>query len=175
MERDVGTFIDQEAPLKPTDFSEFFTRLAEAIGELHDRNLFWDHRERSIFVRSDGSIRIKGDFETRRKAFSPGEVDLERDFFPPECLNGGAHDARADIFALGALAYEAITGKGPLPGKSILESMTAMKHPEITPPDEIAEGCSPELSAVVVRMLSKSPEDRFQTISELLFAFRKFA
>jgi serine/threonine protein kinase len=92
-------------------------------------------------------------------------------YMPPEQANGVIGlDLRSDIYALGATMYHALTGGLPFTGRSRAEVM--FKHASVAPvpPDQREPSVPPGLSAVVVKMLAKKPEDRYQTYDELLAA-----
>ena len=92
-------------------------------------------------------------------------------YMPPEQANGVIGlDHRSDIYALGATMYHAVTGGLPFTGRSRMEVM--FKHASVTPvpPDQREPSVPPGLSAVVMKMLAKKPEDRYQTYDELLAA-----
>ena len=81
----------------------------------------------------------------------------------PEQALGGAADGRADLFSLGILLYEMLTGRNPFSGATVTETvMKIVKHSPV-PPSSVASGGPPELDAVALRALSKDLEVRFQS------------
>lgn len=99
-----------------------------------------------------------------------GEVFGTPEYMAPEQWQGRAHDHRVDIYAIGVMAYEMLTGAPPFVGASAVELMT--RHLEETPsPPAIRSGNAsipPVLDALVMRCLAKEPADRFASLDELL-------
>jgi hypothetical protein len=84
----------------------------------------------------------------------------------PEQVRGERVDARTDIFSLGALLYEMLSGRRPFPGDSLAESGHAILHDEPAP----LMGVPPPLAQLIRRCLAKEPEARFQSARDLAFA-----
>ena len=88
-------------------------------------------------------------------------------YMSPEQLRGQAVDERADVWALGAVLFEMLTGRQPFTGESVSDTIAAILN---QPPPAI--GISPQIEAVVVRALEKQKEDRFQTAKEFVKALK---
>lgn len=91
------------------------------------------------------------------------------EYIAPERVAGSGYDARSDIYSLGAMAYEMLSGAVPLQGKNHLATLTMqMKDPpEALLRQPAAKGCPPELAALVMRMLDKDPATRPQSMAEV--------
>ena len=91
-------------------------------------------------------------------------------YMSPEqaCGDPDAIDERSDIFSLGAILYEVLTGEFPIPGKSLREMQVNAKNCEFPPPDERVDFPLPVgLVRITVKAMSKDPADRYQTVEEL--------
>jgi serine/threonine-protein kinase len=84
-------------------------------------------------------------------------------------------DARVDIYSLGVMAYEMLTGSTPFPGLNPQQTLAAHVTRAPVPVGQQREGLSPALEAVVMRCLAKRPADRFQTADELVAALEPLA
>jgi hypothetical protein len=92
-------------------------------------------------------------------------------YMPPEQARDAAHvDQRADIYSLGCTLYDLLTGQPPFMGKTAVEVITKHQTAPVVPPDRMARHVSPELSSVVMKMMAKQPEDRYQTMAEVVQA-----
>jgi CheY-like chemotaxis protein/predicted Ser/Thr protein kinase/two-component sensor histidine kinase len=89
-------------------------------------------------------------------------------YMAPEQFQEGRVDNRTDIYALGVVAFEIVTGQRPFDASSSVA--LAYKHTEEDPPDplELRPDLSPRLAAVILRCLEKSPHNRFGSVSEIL-------
>ena len=79
------------------------------------------------------------------------------EYVSPEELKGKRGDARSDIYALGVMLYEMLTGRTPFPGVDPFERI--LRHP--IPPREIDPSISPELQEVIYRALEREPKNRY--------------
>lgn len=89
-------------------------------------------------------------------------------YMSPEQARGLAVDARTDIFSLGALIYEMLTGKMPFKGASISDVIVSILERQPPPISELLPEAPPKLQAIVDRALAKDLEARYQTVDDLL-------
>ncbi len=95
-------------------------------------------------------------------------------YMSPEQVKGRAVDGRTDIFSLGVMFYEMITGEKPFPGESITTVIYKIVNEEPVPPRTIDPTIHPGISAAVMRALAKEPEDRYQSCHEFLENLRNY-
>jgi serine/threonine-protein kinase len=120
--------------------------------------------------------------DKRRKRFTlreelKGNIIGTPCYMPPEQAHGdlNAVDERSDVFSLGAILYEILTGKYPIQGKSIQKMVINARKCEIQPPDERVDYPLPiGLVRITMKAMSKDPEDRYQTVEELKEALEGF-
>ncbi len=89
------------------------------------------------------------------------------DYVAPEQLQGHPVDARTDVYALGCLLYETVTGTVPFPGTEGPAKMFGHVHGEVKPIDPSLGAAAAALAPVVQRALAKSPDDRFPSTGDL--------
>ncbi|MBI2956941.1 MAG: tetratricopeptide repeat protein [Acidobacteria bacterium] len=90
----------------------------------------------------------------------------------PEVLQEQEADERADIFSLGVVFYEALTGRHPFRASSPLVTSDRIQHETPTPPSALNSPVSPDLDRIVAKMLEKNPADRYATAADLLVDLR---
>lgn len=93
-------------------------------------------------------------------------------YMSPEQLEGNAADARSDLFALGAMLYEMLTGRRAFDGKSRASIIASILAGEITPISEIKPLVPPALDRVVRVCLAKDPDERWQTAHDVMLQLR---
>jgi eukaryotic-like serine/threonine-protein kinase len=115
-----------------------------------------------------GALGLNSDFETR-----PGMVLGTVNYMSPEQARGQKVDGRSDLFSLGVVLYELITGHRPFGGETWHHTLVAITDSEPTPIDRYAKGVFAALQQVMSRVLAKDREKRYQTAPELLTDLEK--
>jgi len=95
-------------------------------------------------------------------------------YMSPEQVKGRAVDGRSDIFSLGVMLYEMVTGEKPFPGQNITTVIYKIVNEEPVPPKQVDPAIHPGISAVVMRALVKDPDTRYQSCREMLEDLRNY-
>jgi eukaryotic-like serine/threonine-protein kinase len=132
----------------------------------------------NVFLSYDGRVKL-GDFGVASiAALHQGESEKtiagKVGYFAPEQLSGGAVDQRADLFGVGVLMFEALTGTALFSGDNADEIMRANKRAKIPKPAELNSEISAELQAALLCALERKPEDRFASARAMLQALAPF-
>ena len=93
---------------------------------------------------------------------------------PEQARNAASVDARADIYSLGCTLYVLVTGRPPFAGQTALEVITKHASEPIVPPDLIVKRVPKSLSDIILRMVAKKPEDRYQNMGEVIRVLEGF-
>jgi serine/threonine-protein kinase len=106
----------------------------------------------------------------------PGELIGDVAYMSPERTRGGADvDSRSDIYSLGATAYALLTGRPPFEGNSLTDTIAKIRNAEPAKPKKFQLSIPDMFEGVVLRMLAKRPEDRFQTPAQLVTDLERVA
>jgi len=164
---------------------DYAVQIAHGLAAAHDKGITHrDLKPENLFVTKDGRVKIL-DFglakltqpretseveATVGLATEPGVVMGTVGYMSPEQVRGKVIDHRTDIFAFGTVLYEMVTGKQTFRKPTSAETMTAILNDEPPSISQIASTSPPGLQRVVHRCLEKSPEQRFQSASDMAFA-----
>lgn len=148
-------------------------QVCEGLVEAHKRGVVHrDLKPSNIMIDKEGNVRIM-DFGIARSSESKGITKAGRmigtpEYMSPEQVDGAEADQCSDIYSLGAILYEMLTGRQPYEGESSLS--IALKHKSDPTPDPrgLNEQIPEELSHVVMKCMEKDKRQRFQTAEELL-------
>jgi serine/threonine protein kinase len=150
-----------------------------ALQFAHENNIIHrDIKPANIMLTGDDTVKVT-DFGTA-KILQFGTVQQTAhvmgtpSYMSPEQVKGRAVDGRTDVFSLGVMLYEMITGEKPFPGESITTVIYKIVNEEPVPPRTIDPTIHPGISASVLRALAKEPEDRYQSCHEFLEDLRNY-
>ena len=157
-------------------------QIARGLAAAHDKGIIHrDLKPENVFLLEDGHVKILdfglaktvadssgGNHETV-VATDPGVIMGTVGYMAPEQVRGQALDARADVFALGVILYEMLSGRRAFQRETAAETMTAILKedpPELT---EVRADVPPGLEAIVRHCLERNPAERFQSARDLAF------
>ncbi|MFZ0746200.1 MAG: serine/threonine-protein kinase [Terracidiphilus sp.] len=140
----------------------------EALEYIHGNGVVHrDLKPENIMVDGDDNIKlidfgIAGDSGARRLTYANFTATLgTADYISPEQVKGKRGDGRSDIYALGIILYEMLTGKQPFSGSSPMEVMNDRLLNYPTPPTVVDPAISPQLQEVLYRALERDPKNRY--------------
>jgi serine/threonine protein kinase len=111
-----------------------------------------------------------------REITKPGQIVGELPYLPPERTYPNANvDERSDLYGLGATLYGLITGKAPGAGKSPIEIIQSIRSKEPMKPSLFQKDINKEFEETVMRLIAKSPDDRYPSSRSLLIDLQRIA
>ena len=166
---------------------EIVSAIAEALGEAHHQGIVHrDIKPSNVLVNERGHVKVV-DFGLVKHLFEPPSSDVDLDaktiystqtrsdvivgtplYLSPEQATGKEIDGRSDLFALGALLYECMTGQSAFSGGSVLEIGAQIIHVTPPPPSKINPAVTPALDRVTLKALEKKVDARYQTAADFL-------
>lgn len=167
---------------------DFTLQMAHGLAAAHDKGIVHrDLKPENIFVTDDDRVKIldfglaklfehmdhgqaQTDVPTRKVNTSPGTVMGTVGYMSPEQVLGEQVDHRSDIFSLGIVLYEMLSGERPFQGPSAVETLNAILKED---PPELSNrnvNVQPSIERVMRRCLEKKPEQRFQSVRDFAFA-----
>lgn len=165
-------YMDRRGKLSWKETLHFSKQIAKALSHAHERGIIHrDIKPQNIMLLRDGTIKV-GDFGI---AALENEIDENNGqaigsihYIAPEQARGNCPDARSDIYSLGVVMYEMLTGQLPYTGDTLGE--IAVKHMNADPvlPHELNSEIPPELEAITLKAMSPKLEDRYQSAKDLL-------
>jgi eukaryotic-like serine/threonine-protein kinase len=151
-----------------------------ALEHAHARGIIHrDLKPANIWIGDDGRARL-GDFglaatERRSREAAEGLLVGTVAYLPPEQALGRRIDARADLYSLGAVLYEMVTGQPPFPGDDAVAIISRHVNAEPVPPCRIVAAVPPRLERLILRLLAKSPDDRLESAAAVRAELERIA
>jgi eukaryotic-like serine/threonine-protein kinase len=171
--------IREDAPLMPERAAEIAEGVAQALAFAHRGGIIHrDVKPGNIMLTGTGDVKVM-DFGIARATASESLTQTATvlgtaTYFSPEQAQGEPVDARSDIYSLGIVLYEMLTGQPPFAGDSAVTIAYKHVREEPIPPSQLNPDVPAGLEAIVMKCLAKNPANRYQTVDELLQDLGRF-
>jgi len=170
--RSLKELLVARGPMPIADAIAFTRQILTALRFAHRKGLVHrDIKPHNVMADADGRLKVTDFGIARAGAASQmteaGSIIGTAQYLSPEQARGAAVDQRSDLYSVGVVLYEMLTGTVPFTGETPVE--IAMRHLSDTPrpPSTKRPEVSPDLDMIVLRALAKNPDDRFQTAEEM--------
>ena len=163
-------YLQKKSVLDPAEVLDFTIQTAKALEHAHSKGIIHrDIKPQNIMLLKDGMIKV-ADFGIasleNTVEENNGETVGSVHYIAPEQARGEAPDARSDIYSLGIVMYEMLTGRLPYVGNSDVE--VAVKHMNTVTPRDIVPSIPEELERICLKAMNSNIDERYQTASEML-------
>jgi Serine/threonine protein kinase len=150
--------------------------VAGALAAAHDAGIIHrDIKPENIMLRPDGYVKVLdfglaklADPESALKDSATGAMMGTLLYLSPEQAHGLQPDARSDLYALGAVMYEMVTGQPPVRGQSFFDIAFAIANETPKPPSHHVSGVPPELDNIILKLLEKDRDKRYPSARQLI-------
>lgn len=166
-------YLDQQRELKWKEAVHFTLQILRALNHAHSKGIVHrDIKPQNIMLLQDGTIKVT-DFGIAR--FSHSETRTMTDkaigsvhYIAPEQARGEVADERADIYSVGVMLYEMLTGTLPFEADNAVSVAIMQLQADPKPPREINPAIPEGLEEITMRAMQKNPDQRYQSASEML-------
>lgn len=171
-------YMKEHGALPTDEVLSFSIQIAKALAHAHSKGIIHrDIKPQNVMLLKDGLIKVadfgiaalQNDIEE-----STNETVGSVHYIAPEQARGAAADARSDIYSLGIVMYEMMTGRLPYVGKSDVEVAVKHMNTEAVPPRTIVPGIPEELERICLKAMATDITDRYQSAGELLSDLEQF-
>lgn len=171
-------YMDKRGAVPWREALHFTKQMAKALSHAHERGIIHrDIKPQNIMLLKDGTIKI-GDFGIaaleNEMHEENGQAIGSIHYIAPEQARGELPDARSDIYSLGVVMYEMLTGKKPYEGDSIGEIAVKHMNAEAVMPRDLVPDIPEELEAITMKAMCADLGGRYQSANELLQALEDF-
>jgi eukaryotic-like serine/threonine-protein kinase len=166
--------VHTDGPMPPKRAIEVIADACQALNFSHQNGIIHrDVKPANIMISTSNAVKVM-DFGIARAIADSGNSVTQTaavigtaQYLSPEQARGDSVDARSDVYSLGCVLYEMLTGEPPFTGDSPVAVAYQHVREDPIPPSQRYEGISPDLDAVVLKALAKNPENRYQTAAEM--------
>ncbi|OMC07607.1 MULTISPECIES: Stk1 family PASTA domain-containing Ser/Thr kinase [unclassified Mycobacterium] len=165
--------VHTDGPLPPRRAIEIIADACQALNFSHQNGIIHrDVKPANIMISTTNAVKVM-DFGIARAIADSNSVTQTAavigtaQYLSPEQARGDTVDARSDVYSLGCVLYEILTGEPPFTGDSPVSVAYQHVREDPIPPSARHEGISADLDAVVLKALAKNPDNRYQTAAEM--------
>ncbi len=165
-------------PMKVSDAVTYAIQIGDALQEAHTNGIVHrDIKSENIMVNSKNQIKVmdfglaklKGSIKLTKASSTVGTLA----YMAPEQIQGGDVDARSDIFSFGVVLFEMLTGRLPFYGEHDASMMYSILNEEPEPLQKYLPDANSDLIHLMNRLLEKDPEDRYQSMRDIVIELRR--
>ncbi|MET0152705.1 MAG: serine/threonine-protein kinase [Candidatus Binatia bacterium] len=171
--------IAREGKVEPARAANVVAVVAEALDFAHERGVVHrDIKPANLMILADQTVKV-ADFGIARLSSTASTLTSDLmigtpHYMSPEQVSGGQIDGRSDLFSLGVVLYEALTGRKPFQAETLAAVLHSIMSSSPPPAHDVDSTISPELSAIVARAMARNPADRYARGRDMAADLRRF-
>ena len=172
-------YLSRRGRLSPKEVTVFATQIARALEHAHDHNIIHrDIKPQNIMLLRDGTVKVAdfgiAHFAARENTYSKGEAIGSVHYVSPEQARGSYVDNRTDLYSLGVVMYEMITGRLPFEGDTPVSIALQHINSIALPPSVFAEDVPEQLEEITMRAMNPSLTKRYSSAAQILSDLEAF-
>lgn len=169
----LSDIIKERAPMDYKSAIEIAKQVASALSLAHENNIIHrDIKPHNIMITKDGTAKL-GDFGIAKAVSDATLTETSKiigsvHYFSPEQARGAYVDERSDIYSLGIVMYEMLTGEVPFDGDNPVQVALMHINDEIQPPSRLVPGIPPALEKIIMKATDRFQSNRFKSVDDML-------
>ncbi|MDB5098160.1 MAG: hypothetical protein JWM80_2581 [Cyanobacteria bacterium RYN_339] len=164
-----GHGLDEILPLDGEKFKSVFSQLLLALGYVHQQGfVHCDIKDENARVTPEGVVKLMDFGLMERAGRAGGAIKGTLGYMAPEMAKGGRLDQRADLYSVGCLGYQMLTGQLPFPSQNPVEIIKAHINDNPTPVSKLNADIDPLYEKIITKLMQKEPLARYQSAFDVL-------
>ena len=175
----LNEYMEQEGQLDWRDAVHYILQILRALQHAHSKGIVHrDIKPQNIMMLQDGTIKVM-DFGIAKFAREDGKTGTDKaigtvHYISPEQARGAATDAKSDIYSVGVMFYEMLTGKKPFDTDNPVSIAVMHMQAEVPLPHTVRADIQTGLEEIILRAMQKNPKDRYQSAREMMDDIESF-
>ncbi|MBQ5334944.1 MAG: Stk1 family PASTA domain-containing Ser/Thr kinase [Oscillospiraceae bacterium] len=175
----LNEYMDQEGQLDWRDAVHYILQILRALQHAHSKGIVHrDIKPQNIMMLPDGTIKVM-DFGIAKFAREDGKTGTDKaigtvHYISPEQARGGVTDAKSDLYSVGVMFYEMLTGKKPFDTDNPVSIAVMHMQAEVPLPHTVRPDIQTGLEEIILRAMQKDPKNRYQSAREMMDDIESF-
>lgn len=171
-------YLDKKGCMNWRETLHFSMQIAKALEHAHSRGIIHrDIKPHNVMILKDGSVKV-ADFGIARMASAQNTLTREAlgsvHYISPEQAKGGRVDNRTDIYSLGVVMYQMLTGRTPYDGETPVAVAIQHINGNLLPPSQLNSSVPKGLEQIILRAMAVNPDERYSSASDMLRDMEEF-